>query len=304
MNGPKSDTPDKGIVLLVDDAPDNLRMLHEALQGHGYMVLVATSGQAALDSVQKLPPDVIVLDALMPGLDGFETCRRLKEGLTTRDIPVIFMTGLSDTEHIVQGFQVGGVDYVTKPIVVEELLARIATHRERARLVSDTRSAIDSAGRAILAFDEHHHIVWATPLAQRWLQPLVDNEGRLPLPIRHWLQGHSSGNGAGDGAPEQPYSLWHDGERMQFNRLEAGLLSIQRHNSLAEPEVLARSFQLTAREAEVLYWVALGKTNREIGEILEISPRTVNKHLEHVFEKLGVETRTAAASLALSRTHG
>ncbi len=283
-----------GVVLLVDDAPDNLHMLHEALQQRGYMVLVATSGLAALDSVRRLPPDVIVLDARMPGIDGFETCRRLKDSFDTRDIPVIFMTGLSDTEHIVQGFQVGGVDYVTKPIVIEELLARIHTQIERARLVSDTRSAIDSAGRAILAFDAHSNILWATPLAQRWLQPLIDHEDRLPLPIRQWLQNEA--------AADTPYTLWHQGERLLFNRIENGLLSIQRHASLAEPAVLARNFQLTQREAETLYWVTLGKTNREIGEILEISPRTVNKHLEHVFEKLGVETRTAAASLVLSRT--
>ncbi|ANJ66787.1 DNA-binding response regulator [Halothiobacillus diazotrophicus] len=290
MNAPK---PERGIVLLVDDAPDNLRMLHEALQSQGYMVLVATDGQSALDSVQRLPPDVIVLDARMPGMDGFETCRRLKEGLTTRDIPVIFMTGLSDTEYIIQGFQAGGVDYVTKPIVIDELLARITTHMHRARLVTHTRSAIDSAGRAILAFDPDFAITWATPLAQRLVQPLVDIPDHLPSAIRQWLKER-------DG--ESAYPLWHNGERLLFTLLEPQLLCIQRHAAQAEPDMLARMFQLTAREAEALYWVTLGKTNREIGEIMQISPRTVNKHLEHVFEKLGVETRTAAAALVLSRT--
>lgn len=291
MNG---SVPESAAVLLVDDEPANLGILHESLQSKGYMVLVATDGFAALESVRRMPPDVIVLDARMPGIDGFETCRRLKENLGTRDIPVIFMTGLSDTEHIVQGFQVGGVDYVTKPVVIEELLARIATHVQRARLMSHTRSAIDSGGRAIVAFDEQYGVLWATPLAQRWLQPLVDSDERLPLPIRHWLQGSD--------AADTPYALWNAGERLQFSCIEPGLLSIQRHASVPEPELLGRRFQLTAREAEVLYWVILGKTNRETGEILEISPRTVNKHLEHVFEKLGVETRTAAASVALGRT--
>ncbi|AOU97355.1 DNA-binding response regulator [Acidihalobacter yilgarnensis] len=283
-----------GTVLLVDDAPDNLQVIHDSLQEQGYDVRVATDGFAAIESVRRLAPDVIVLDARMPGIDGFETCRRLKQGLETRDIPVIFMTGLSDTEHIVQGFQVGGVDYVTKPVVIDELLARIATHMHRARLMTHTRSAIDSAGRAIVAFDARHKIAWATPLAQRWLQPLVDDD-RLPLPLRHWLQGSD--------VMETPYALWHGGERLLFSLIEPGLLCIQRHAALPEPEVLARSYPLTTREAEVLYWVTLGKTNREIGEILDISPRTVNKHLEHVFEKLGVETRTAAASLVLSRGH-
>lgn len=290
MNAPK---PERGIVLLVDDAPDNLRMLHEALQSQDYMVLVATGGQSALDSVQRLPPDVIVLDARMPGMDGFETCRRLKDGLNTRDIPVIFMTGLSDTEYIIQGFQAGGVDYVTKPIVIDELLARISTHMQRARLVTHTRSAIDSAGRAILAFDRDFAITWATPLAQRLVQPLIDIPDHLPSAIRQWLK-------ETDG--ETAYPLWHNGERLLFTLLEPQLLCIQRHAAQAEPDVLARLFQLTGREAEALYWVTLGKTNREIGEIMQISPRTVNKHLEHVFEKMGVETRTAAAAVVLSRT--
>ncbi|WP_298220521.1 response regulator transcription factor [Halothiobacillus sp.] len=286
---------ERGTILLVDDAPDNLRMLHDALQEQGYLVLVSTDGQSALDSVQLMPPDIIVLDARMPGIDGFETCRRLKEGLNTRDIPVIFMTGLSDTEYIVQGFQAGGVDYVTKPVVIEELLARITTHMQRARLVTHTRAAIDSAGRAILAFDSNYAITWATPLAQRLVQSVVDVQDLLPIPIRQWLE-------AKDADPSFP--LWHAGERLLFTRIEPGLLSIQRHAALAEPEALAKIFQLTAREAESLYWVALGKTNKEIGEILQISPRTVNKHLEHVFEKLGVETRTSAAALVLGRSSG
>ena len=287
-----SSNKNPGTVLLVDDAPDNLRVIHDSLLDHGYDIRVATDGFAAIESVRRLAPDIIVLDAKMPGIDGFETCRRLKQSLNTREIPVIFMTGLSETQHIVQGFQAGGVDYVTKPVVIEELLARITTHLHRARLMNHTRSAIDSAGRAIVSFDTQHKIAWATPLAQRWLKTLVDDD-RLPLPLRHWLQGSD--------AMETPYALWHEGERLLFTLIEPGLLSIHRHSALPEPEVLARKFPITTREAEVLYWLTLGKTNREIGEILDISPRTVNKHLEHVFDKLGVETRTAAASLILTR---
>lgn len=286
--------PEADSILLVDDAPDNLRVLYEILHGRGYTVRVAPDGFAALQSIRRQRPDVIVLDALMPGMDGFETCRQLKEDIDTRDIPVIFLTGLNDSENIVRGFQVGGVDYVTKPVVAEELLARVETHMQTARLIADTRGAIDSTGHALAAFDEQFAIHWATPQAQRLLQPLMDANDRLPLPLRQWLQG----------AGEHSYALWHNGERLQFSQLEPGLLLIQRHTALPEPQALARSLQLTMREAQVLYWVILGKTNREIGEILDISPRTVNKHLEHVFEKLGVETRTAAASKALGAARG
>jgi len=287
---------DSSSVLIVDDAPDNLAVLHDALQEAGYVVRVATDGLSALESVRLSPPDIIVLDAMMPGVDGFETCRRLKDQLATRPIPVIFMTGLSDTENILQAFRAGGVDYVTKPIVPAEVLARLATHLQNAQLVTQTRLAVDAAGRAVVSIDSERRVVWATPLAQRWLQPVVEPDGRLPAPLRQWLT-------ASD-ADTTPFTFWADGQRLMFSRLDGSLLLIRRQTTLSEPAALARSLTLTLREAEVLYWVALGKTNREIAEILAMSPRTVNKHLEHIFEKLNVETRTAAAGVALSKGGG
>ena len=104
------------IVLLVDDAPQCLGALAHELEAEGYTVLVADSGDAALQRLDLVSPDAVVLDALMPGLSGFETCRHIKANPVWSHIPVIFMTGLSETEHIVEGFQAGGVDYVVKPI--------------------------------------------------------------------------------------------------------------------------------------------------------------------------------------------
>lgn len=276
-------------ILVVDDAPDSLRVLYEILRHAGYTVRVAVDGFAALQSIRRQRPDIIVLDALMPGMDGFDTCRQIKDDVNTSDIPVIFLTGLDDSDHIVRGFRVGGVDYVTKPVVAEELIARVATHLASSRLLADTRRAIDSAGQALAAYDEQYFIQWATPRAQEFLQPLLEAGNRLPLPVRQWLQE----------TDEHTYVFWHGRERLEFLRVRLGLLQIQRHADLPDPSVLAQRLNLTPREAETLYWVILGKTNREIGAILNISPRTVNKHLEHIFMKLGVETRTAAASKAL-----
>src|SRR5256885_15474481 len=103
------------LVLIVDDVPDNLSVLHDALDESGYTVLVATSGEAALQRAEQALPDIVLLDAMMPGLDGFEVARRLKAGAATAHIPIIFMTGLTDTEHLVAALEAGGVDYVTKP---------------------------------------------------------------------------------------------------------------------------------------------------------------------------------------------
>src|SRR5580704_2228731 len=122
------------IVLVVDDSPDALRMLTDLLEEAGMTALVALEGDQALAIVEKITPDIILMDAVMPSIDGFETCRRLKHNKALAHVPVIFMTGLSETQDIVKGLEAGGVDYVTKPIVPDELLARIRVHLANARL--------------------------------------------------------------------------------------------------------------------------------------------------------------------------
>ncbi|MEZ5511077.1 MAG: response regulator, partial [Gammaproteobacteria bacterium] len=107
---------ERDVVLVVDDSPETLGMLNQALDDAGMTVLVALEGLQAVSIARKMQPDVILLDAMMPNLDGFATCRILKREPDLADVPVIFMTGLSDTEHVVKGFEAGGVDYVTKPV--------------------------------------------------------------------------------------------------------------------------------------------------------------------------------------------
>ena len=116
-------------------------------------VLVAREGEHALSIIERVLPDVILMDAVMPGTDGFETCRRLKQNKALAHVPVIFMTGLSDTEHIIEGLEAGGVDYVTKPLVPGELLARIRVHLANARIAQSARTALDAFGRFLLAVD-------------------------------------------------------------------------------------------------------------------------------------------------------
>ncbi len=118
----------KSIIFIVDDDPTNLHVLVDALSHENVTVSAAKSGEEALKQVEKVNPDIILLDVLMPGIDGFETCRRLKENETTTEIPIIFMTALADTVNTVTGFEVGGVDYITKPFQVEDLLARVNAH--------------------------------------------------------------------------------------------------------------------------------------------------------------------------------
>ena len=121
-------------VLIVDDTPQNIQVLGTVLREQNYQINVAQNGLQALDSVEKVPPDLILLDVMMPELDGFETCKRLKANDDTKDIPVIFLTAKVETDDVVHGFELGAVDYVTKPFNATELLARVRTHLELQRL--------------------------------------------------------------------------------------------------------------------------------------------------------------------------
>jgi len=119
---------DKGTILIVDDVPTNLKVLFTYLGELGFNICVAENGEDALEQMPYAEPELILLDVMMPGIDGFETCRRLKANEETRDIPVIFMTALSETVDKVKGFKLGAVDYITKPIQSEEVLVRITAH--------------------------------------------------------------------------------------------------------------------------------------------------------------------------------
>src|SRR5471032_871966 len=181
------------VVLVVDDVPENLAVLHDALDESGYTVLVANNGATALQRAAEAQPDIILLDAVMPGMDGFETCRHLKASLATRHIPVVFMTGLTEAEHVVAAFAAGGNDYVTKPLRTSEVLARIAAHMQTARLMDQARSALDAFGNAVIAMTPRDgKIVWQTPLARTLMQGYFYTEGEqarnTPAELAAWLE--------------------------------------------------------------------------------------------------------------------
>ncbi|ANQ83800.1 response regulator transcription factor [Azoarcus olearius] len=299
-----------GIVLIVDDVPENLSLLHDALDEAGYTVLVATNGESALARARQSLPDVVLLDAVMPGMDGFEVARRLKADFVTRAIPLIFMTGLTETEHVVAAFAAGGADYVTKPIKPAEVLARIAAHVQNARQMKQARSALDAFGQATVAVRATDgKLVWQTPLARQLIRNWFDigaDETTPPRLIEWILAAELARRERREVAP----LVMADGARRLLASFhdhtgeEEWLVVLREENDASAIEALIAAFRLTTREAEVLYWVTRGKTNRDIGDILGSSPRTVHKHLEHVFEKLGVETRTAAASMALAKIRG
>jgi DNA-binding NarL/FixJ family response regulator len=290
-------------VLVVDDTPESLRMLVDMLEAEAMHVLVATSGEAALDVLSFERPDLILMDAVMPGMGGFAATRAIKSNPVCAGIPVIFMTGLTELDHVVEALEAGAVDYVRKPLLVPELIARARVHMNNARVAEDSQAALDASGRSLIALDRAGRLKWQTPEARRILAehfPMDEDwshalPAALELPIAQLLEQGESG--ATSLRIELPTATL---ELARLTQVRAGdvLIRLNDVNPGAAVVRLHTTYGLTPREAEVLLWISYGKPNRDISEILGISPRTVNKHLEHLFQKLGVETRSAAAAFA------
>lgn len=297
--------PPRDTVLVVDDTQESLRFLTDTLESSGISVLVATSGEAALQLFEHVVPDLVLMDAVMPGLDGFETTRAIKALPAGAHLPIIFMTGLMESEHVVHALNSGGVDYLRKPIVVDELLARVKVHMAGARMAQGSHFALDATGRSLVAVLDDMTFAWCTPTAEKLLQDFDPEWSRyggvlpatLTAPFARLFQEKTPPGGS--------HKVELDGGRslelvvVGHARPEELLVRINMIDPQADITCLQRQFKLTQREAEVLLWISYGKPNRVISEILSISPRTVNKHLEQVFEKLGVETRAAAAAFAV-----
>ena len=293
----------RDIVLVVDDSPGTLGMLTDALEDAGYTVLVAADGAGAVALVERVTPDIVLMDAVMPGMDGFETTRRIKRNHAVASVPVIFMTGLTDTESVVKGLESGGVDYVTKPVVPDEIIARIKVHLANARQARSAHQELDTTGRFLLAVDSAGLIRWCTPQAARLLASdgTVD-ETALPSDLVARIIHREE---VTDTAPAQSsFLLERQGVALEISyvgRIGPGefLLRLVEAKTEENAGLLKQRLGLTTREAEVLFWLARGKPNRDIAEILGMSPRTVNKHLEQAYTKLGIENRAAAVALAV-----
>ena len=291
----------KEIVLVVDDSPDALSLINDALEQAGMDVLVALEGRQALTIAKRIRPDIILLDAVMPNMNGFETCLVLKADPALSSIPVIFMTGLTETEDVVKGLEVGGVDYLTKPINPNELIARMKVHLANARLAVSVESALDISGQHLITVDSAGHILWGTPQAHALLaKAQIDKtwqDQQLAPQVKSWLAVGVQGQQSNLRLEGLAYPL-----ELKWVSQQSGneyLIRLIDGDRPSGSTLLKAKLAVTERESEVLHWIANGKTNREIAEILEMSPRTVNKHLEQLFPKLGVENRTAAAGVAL-----
>jgi len=280
-----------GTILIIDDTPANISLVLDALTGAGHRLLIAESGLSALEQLEHAQPDLILLDVMMPGLDGFATCARIKARPASADLPILFMTALDEPEQKVRALKAGAVDYITKPFHVPEVLARVTTHLqlralhrsledELALRIDAENQLSQSLDRAVVLVDAGHRIVFTTRLAESLLHKHCADYTRGHLPP-------SLANSTG-------LTVRRFAER---GRDDLAMLVLEEKEHVAGPAALLR-LGLTTREAEVLFWIAQGKSNPDIATILGAGVRTVHKHVEHVFQKLGVETRAAAAIAA------
>ena len=296
-----TDTP--ATILVVDDVPANLGLLFDALTQAGHRVLVAESGEGALAQLAHETPDLILLDYMLPGMDGMEVCRRIKARPASAEVPVLFLTAVSELDEKVRALDAGAVDYVTKPIQTAEVLARVRTHLRIARLQRELAEELemrreaeeqlrDSLDRALVVAATDGRIHFATRLAQTLLvRHFADTgNGRLPASLCPLLTGLAT-------AAPLPAGLEVRLLR-SATTVEMGVLEMTARDASQPARLLALG--LTPREAEVLFWLSEGKSNPEIATILGSARRTVEKHVERILEKLGVEHRSAAARVALT----
>ena len=315
-----------GSLLVVDDVPANLSVLLDFLGEEGFEVLVAESGQGALEQIRYSRPDLILLDVMMPGLDGFEVCRRLKADAAFADIPIIFMTALMETVDKVTGFKAGAVDFVTKPVQPEEVVARVRVHLEIRRLqrvLEEKNRELEreiclrlqaedqlqqSLDQAVIVATRDHRIQFCTRHAWDLLTRYFSAKILVTLPegIEKWIVGGARPENGEGGGPGRAGPLVIRREQgtltiRLFSEDESSntfMLLLDEKVQINDPVAL-QQLGLTPREAEVLYWMTQGKSSPEIAVILDASPNTVKKHVQNIFQKLGVENRTAAALRAL-----
>jgi DNA-binding response OmpR family regulator len=179
--------PHPDTILVVDDTPANLGVLFAGLRNAGYKVLLNENGEAALKTATDVLPDLIILDVTMPGIDGFEICRRLKADSRTRDIPVIFMTALTDSVDEVKGLSLGAVDYISKPIKVEIVLTRLNTHLTLRKTLKDLERKNLELQEALAAIKTLSGMI---PICA-WCGKKIRNERDEWVSVTSYIEAHS-----------------------------------------------------------------------------------------------------------------
>jgi DNA-binding response OmpR family regulator/DNA-binding CsgD family transcriptional regulator len=326
-------TPDQtSTVLAVDDTPANLGVVFQILRDAAYKVLLAQNGASALSLMTETRPDIVLLDVQLPGMDGFEICRRIKANPDTADIPVLFLTVSDDPAAKVRGFDVGGVDYLTKPIEPAELLARLNTHLTLRNLQRQLREQRQQLEQQLIERTSALEVALAQQrMLQQEVQRLRELSAAQSEQVQQLLQGLLAERGQQQSHPDTlaqqmlpglaslramltdllaNYTPAPEGEvhrrRVEVLRIVSDLeRRITQHVppvSPASAEVFVRDHplvQLSAREQEVLQLLAVGKETGEIAELLGVADNTVRVYRSRLMNKLDLHDLPSLVKFAL-----
>lgn len=263
--------PDNNVIMVIDDSPESLKFLTNILAGQGFSVRQALSGRVALDAIRQQRPDLIVLDIRMPDMDGLEVCRQLKDDIQTSAIPVVFISGLDDSNDKVQAFEAGGLDYITKPFQEAEVLARVKLHLALNKMKQDLEDLVQSrtlkleeSNTALKVLLEHRQSE-----REKFEENVISHINSLVMPYLDQLK--ESG----------------------LNNHQATLSGIIQTNldevtSQFSGKLYSRAEGLTRREMEVASLIKMGKTNTEIADLLYISDHAISFHRQNLRKKLGL----------------
>jgi DNA-binding response OmpR family regulator len=318
------------VVLIVDDTQIDIDILSFALSRERYRVAVAMNGIHALDMVGKISPDLVLLDIMMPEMDGFELCKILKESAETKDIPVIFLTVKDETEDIVRGYRYGAVDYVTKPFNSEELLARICTHLELKKkrdneqeLISMLTTTLKERERAEHALQQAHDNLERLVeertaellIKNRQLMDEIEERKRAEAALENKSQTLEEFNTALKVLLEQRERDKDELEEWvlsnvknlimpnveKLNRLNTKTKStpyltlletnLKDLTSSFSQRLSSRYLNLTTKEIQVANLIKDGKSSKDIAELIGISERTIDFHRKNIRKKLGLNNR-------------
>lgn len=291
-------------IMLVDDTPANLQLLLQLLLKNGHRVVAFTDSTQALLAAKIDQPDIILLDIRMPGMDGFETCRRLKADPKLQDVPVLFISMVNEPDKIVRAFAVGGADYVTKPFQPEEVLARVSTHLQLRQLLSKVKRQRDAVEKQVtqrtweleqknISLAQHIHQLEQTNVALDVLIRKFDAQStalarktvdELWMDIAPMLQ-------------ELEELCTTDGQRVVVEMIQARFAQ-------AEPKISRlkddRSM-LSKREHEVALLIAEGRSCTEVAQLLGIALRSVHSHCYSIRKKLGVSGKINLKTFLVNR---
>lgn len=262
---------DRAIIMTIDDSPESLKLLTNILAGQGFEVRQALNGRMALEAIRRQLPDLIILDIRMPEMDGLELCRQLKNDANTRIVPIIFISGLKDSDDKIKAFEAGGLDYITKPFQEAEVLARVKLHlalnkmkQNLEELVRHRTIKLEESNTALKVLLDHRQSE-----REKFEENVISHINSLVMPYLKRLQ---------------ESNLTHQ-QMALTDVIESNLGEV---TSQFSGKLYARAVGLTRREMEVAALVKTGKTNTEIADILYVSEHAVSFHRQNLRKKLGL----------------